>query len=181
MRISPLVAMPMTAAARIIAVASPARRLTGLIILAALTLPMQAAAHDLVPFHAAEHGAFQILGPCGPDGMRIDVTGTGQGTQLGTYRARYRECFTPATGGVTDGSFTLTAANGDTLTGTYRGRVSTTGDPAVIAFADPGSITGGTGRFADARGTVTQSGVANLSTGEYTATLSGHVSSLGSE
>ena len=154
------------------------RMLTGLVVLAALALPMQAAADDQVPFRAAEGGTFQLLGSCEASGMVIDVTGTGDATHLGAYSAHYRECFAPATGAVTNGSFTLTAANGDTLFGTYSGHVQPTGDPSVIAFDDPGVITGGTGRFASAAGTVTQSGLANLATGEYKATLSGSVSSL---
>lgn len=89
----------------------------------------------------------------------------------------YRECLLPATGAVTGGTFTLTAANGDALFGTYAGQAAPTGDPTVIAFDDPGVITGGTGRFAGASGTLTQHGVADLASGEYTATLSGDVSS----
>jgi hypothetical protein len=46
----------------------------------------------------------------------------------------------------------------------------------VIAFEDPGVITGGTGRFAGASGSVTQSGRANLATGEYEGILTGSVS-----
>ena len=151
--------------------------LTGILVLAALALPMQAAASDQVPFKAAETGTFQMSGQCEPSGLVLDVSGTGDATQLGHYTAHYRECFDPATGVVTAGSFTLTAANGDKVFGTYSGQVSPTGDPSVIAFEDPGVVTGGTGRFADAGGTLTQSGVANLATGGYTATLSGSLSS----
>jgi hypothetical protein len=151
--------------------------LLGLLVLVALALPMHAAAGDQVPFKASETGTFQLLGPCETSGIVLDVTGTGHATHLGTYSAHYRECFDPATGAVTGGSFTLTAANGDTVFGTYSGQVFPTGDPNVVVFEDPGMITGGTGRFAGATGTVTASGVASLATGEYTGTLSGSVSS----
>ena len=113
-------------------------------------------------------------------GLVVDVTGTGYATQLGKSSAHYRECLLPATGAVTGGTFTLTAANGDMLFGTYSGQAFPTGDPNVLTYEDPGVVTGGTGRFADASGSVTQSGVANLATGEYEGTLTGSVSSPGS-
>ena len=148
-----------------------------LLVLVALAVPMQAAAADQLPFKASETGTSRPLGPCETGGVVLDVTGTGYATQLGTYSSHYRECFDPATGAVTDGSFTLTAANGDTVFGTHSGQVSPTADPNVIVYDDPGVITGGTGRFAGASGSVTQSGVANLATGEYSGTITGRVSS----
>jgi hypothetical protein len=75
------------------------------------------------------------------------------------------------------GSFTLTVANGDILYGNFGGQAIPTGDPNVLAYDDPGVITGGTGRFAGASGVVNTSGVANLATGHYRGTLSGSVSS----
>jgi hypothetical protein len=154
--------------------------LMGLLVLVALALPMQAAAADQVPFKASETGTFQLVGPCGTGGVVVDVTGTGYSTQLGNYSAHYSECLLPATGTVTDGSFALTAANGDMVFGTYGGQAFPTDDPTVLTFEDPGVITGGTGRFAGASGVVTQSGLANLATGKYEGTLSGSVSSPGS-
>ena len=148
-----------------------------LLVLFALAVPMQAAAADQPPFKASETGTSRLLGPCETGGVVLDVTGTGHATQLGTYSSHFRECFDPATGAVTDGSFTLTAANGDTVFGTHSGQVSPTADPSVIVYDDPGVITGGTGRFAGASGSVTQSGVANLATGEYRGTMTGSVSS----
>jgi hypothetical protein len=148
-----------------------------MLILVALAVPMYAAAGDQVPFKASEAGTFQVLGPCGTGGIVIDVTGTGHATELGNYTAHYRECLLPATGTVTAGSFTLTAANGDMVFGTYGGQAAPTGNPNVLAFEDPGVITGGTGRFAGASGSVTQSGLADLATGEYEGILTGSVSS----
>jgi hypothetical protein len=54
----------------------------------------------------------------------LEVSGTGHATFIGTYTGRYRECFDPATGALTNGTFTLPAANGDKLYGTYAGRPS---------------------------------------------------------
>jgi hypothetical protein len=147
--------------------------LTTLFVLVALALPFAAVANDQVPLKGSETGTFEILGTCGTSGIVVDVTGTGHSTLVGEYRAHYRECFDPATGAVTGGTFTLTAANGDMLFGTYGGQASPTGDPSVVAFDDPGVITGGTGRFAGASGTANTSGHANLATGEYTGTIAG--------
>src|SRR6266496_3994244 len=105
-----------------------------LVLVVALALPMHAAAADQVPFKASETGTFQLLGPCETGGIVIDVTGTGHATELGNYSAHYRECLLPATGAVTAGSFTLTAANGDMVFGTYGGQAFPTDDPNVLAF-----------------------------------------------
>jgi hypothetical protein len=149
--------------------------LIGLLVLVALALPLRALAGDQPPLKGAEAGTFRVLGACEASGIVIDVTGTGHATQLGEYRAHYRECFVPATGAVTDGSFTLTAANGDALFGTYGGHAVPTGEN-VVGYDNPGVVTGGTGRFAGAGGIAGTSGVANLATGEYTGSLSGSVS-----
>ena len=152
------------------------RTLIALLIVPALALPVQAAANDRAPLKGSEGGTFTMPGPCEAGGIVVDVVGSGQSTQLGDYSGHYRECLDPATGAVTAGTFTLTAANGDKIFGTYSGQATPTEDPGVVNFQDPGVITGGTGRFADARGTLTTSGLANLATGEYTGTLSGSLS-----
>jgi len=166
-----------TKGGRLMKIGLGGQTLMGLLVLVALALPMHAAAADQVPFKASETGTFQLLGPCETGGIVVDVTGTGYATQLGNYSAHYRECLFPATGAVTAGSFTLTAANGDMVLGTYGGQAFPTDDPNVLTYEDPGVITGGTGRFAGASGSVTQSGLANLATGEYEGTLTGSVSS----
>ena len=148
------------------------KALIGLLVLPALALPMQAAAKDRLPLKGTEAGTFRLLGPC-ESGMTLEVTGTGHSTRLGNYSARYRECFDPATGAVTAGTFTLTAANRDKVFGTFSGQARPTDDPNVVAYQDPGVITGGTGRFAHAGGSMTTSGLANLATGEYSGTITG--------
>jgi hypothetical protein len=162
---------------RLIEIALRSQTLTALLVLGALAVPMHAAAANRVPLKATETGTFQLLGPCHTSGVVVDVTGTGHATHLGNFTTHYRECFVPATGAVTDGSFTLTAANGDTIFGAYGGQVSPTGDLNVFAYDDPGVITGGTGRFAGASGIVGTNGVVNLATGEYSGTITGSVSS----
>ena len=152
------------------------KALIGLLVLPVLALPMPAAAKDRLPLEGSESGTFRILGPCETGGMALEVTGTGHTTQLGSYAGHYRECFDPATGAVTGGTFTLTAANGDKVFGTFNGQAGPTDDPTVVRYDDPGVITGGTGRFAHAGGSMTTSGLADMATGEYTGTITGTVS-----
>ena len=151
------------------------KALIGLLVLPALALPIQAAAKDRLPVKGSETGTFRLLGPC-ESGTTLEVTGTGHSTTLGNYSGHYRECFDPATGAVTGGTFTLTAANGDKVFGTFNGAARPTDDPTVVSYDDPGVITGGTGRFAHAGGSMTTGGLANLATGEYTGTITGSVS-----
>lgn len=138
----------------------------------------QALGADEVPFRGSDVGAFDLPGSC-PDGsLEVVISGTGRATQLGTYTYTANECFDPLRGTFT-GAPILTAANGDTLAGTYSGRVFATTDPDVIAYEEDLTITGGTGRFAGGTGTLQVTGVANLATLEYTQTLIGTVSTPG--
>jgi hypothetical protein len=155
---------------------SKANSIVGLLLLVpALALPMQATAKDRPPLKGSESGSFRLLGACESGGMILEVTGSGHATKLGSYSGRYRECLDPATGAVTGGTFTLTAASGDKVFGTYSGQAVPTDDPDVVAYEDPGVITGGTGRFAGAGGTWSTSGLANLATGEYRGTAGGQL------
>ena len=151
------------------------KALVALLALPALALPVQAAAADEPPLKGSESGTFRMLGPCETGGIVLEVTGSGHSTQLGSYTGSYRECLDPATGAVTAGTFTLTAADGDKVFGTYSGQASPTDYPTVVHYDDPGLITGGTGRFAGAGGVVTTSGLANLATGDYQGTITGNV------
>lgn len=131
---------------------------------------------DEVPFKGSDRGGFQLPGACpGGNLERVVINGTGHATQLGAYAYAATECFDPVSGAFA-GSSTLTAANGDALTGTYEGQVSVTGDPNIIAYEEELKVTGGTGRFAGAAGTLQVAGVADLLTLEYSQTLTGTLS-----
>lgn len=143
-------------------------------VLIALAVPIGAVAATGIGVNGVESGTFRVLGPC-TSGLLLEVTGTGHATYLGAYRGEYLECFDPSTGLVSDGSFTLTTANGDTIFGTYTGQ-AIPGDGADVHYNDPGVITGGTGRFTDAGGSINTAGIANLATGKYNGALSGSVS-----
>jgi hypothetical protein len=146
---------------------------------AALGLPLQALASNQVPLKGQDSGSFTLTADgCAPGVFAVVVTDAGQATHLGAYAYHSNECFNGATGEFS-GAFTMTAANGDTITGTYAGVVvSVVGDLGF--YEQDNVITGGTGRFAGASGGFHLSGIANLATLESSQQLSGTVSSPGS-
>lgn len=88
-------------------------------------------------------GAFPLL--------HAILAGTGQATHLGRFTAQFifdiRLDVVPPAG---TGSFTLTAANGDTLFGSITGQGTT--QNGVFTVVEIATITGGTGRFVNATG-----------------------------
>lgn len=150
-----------------------------LVVGAAFALPAQASAGSQVPLKGSDSGSFTLTANgCGPGVFAVVVDDAGQATLLGAYTYHSNECFNGATGQFS-GTFTMTAANGDTISGTYAGSVvSVVGD--VGFYEQDNVITGGTGRFAGASGGFHLSGIANLATLESSQRLSGTVSSPGS-
>jgi len=98
-----------------------------------------------------------------PQVLTVTLSGTGEGehfgrltfdaTELIDFRQFGDPAFPNARAVVTDGQFTITAANGDTLTGMYDGVGLP--DPARPGFVNGTALarlTGGTGRFRCASG-----------------------------
>jgi hypothetical protein len=81
-------------------------------------------------------------------------TGTGQSAAHGTFtRESRRSSSVCATGDANvDGEFTLTAANGDRLSGTYRTSAHLDFQAGVITAVGRCKVTDGTGGFAGAKG-----------------------------
>lgn len=124
---------------------------------------------------------------CGPGRLKVDIQGSGQGTHLGQYTIVRHHCFNLATFTFEDGYFEQTAANGDKVWGTYSGYTADVlefaedGNPVVILINSPWTITGGTGRFADAEGAGSAVGVFNLMTESGRFDMDGWISYSGSE
>ena len=72
------------------------------------------------------------------------------------------------------GAATFTAANGDTLTASISGQATPT-SPGVLSIVEVYTVTGGTGRFADAAGSFTLESTLNQATGVSSGTLSGAI------
>ncbi|NJC97603.1 MAG: hypothetical protein C3F07_12945 [Anaerolineales bacterium] len=119
---------------------------------------------------------------CGTGKLKVDVQGSGQGTHIGQYTIVRRHCFDLATASITDGYFEQTAANGDKIWGTYYGtpggvlEFDENGNPLVVIINSPWTITGGTGRFADAQGAGDTEGTLNVVTKEGNFTMEGWIS-----
>ena len=77
-----------------------------------------------------------------------------------------------------EGTFTLTAANGDLITGAVTGQLVPTADPTVFAVVEEIVVTGGTGRFATATGNASGTGFAYTGTGLAKETFSGTICGL---
>jgi hypothetical protein len=93
---------------------------------------------------------------------------------IGRYTLVASELVNLATSEVTDGAWTLTARKG-TLVGTYAGSATPPNAHSVITYHVRGRITGGTGRFAGARGNVVFDGVASLATLALSETMRGRL------
>lgn len=105
--------------------------------------------------------------------------GRGRATNLGKYSLVAQELIHLDTLAVRRGSFTLAAASGDTLQGTYTGQADRGNEPGIIGFDASGPVTGGTGRFAGATGRMTFTRSADLATGEFSETVSGTLATRG--
>jgi hypothetical protein len=145
-------------------------------IMAALLLTATIASPALaqeVPFRGTVEGIDSDAGGTFPVFDR-SLSGRGQASLLGrlTLTAEWQiNVLTDPVEGV--GSFTLTAANGDTLFGTSTGLGVVVGGFAYIQ--ETHTITGGTGRFADATGTFAAGRVLVEATGMYASSFDGTI------
>lgn len=103
----------------------------------------------------------------------LDREGTGTATYLGRYTEHVVMQINIPTMHST-GTATFTAANGDTLTANVVGQATRTG-PTVLSIVEVYTITGGTGRFADATGAFTLASTVEQTTGVSTGTFSGAI------
>ena len=102
---------------------------------------------------------------------------TREGTGTATYLGRYTEHITMDINLLfmsSTGAATFTAANGDTLTTTVVGQATRT-SPTTLSIVENYTITGGTGRFADATGNFTLHSNVDQTTGVSSGTFSGAI------
>ncbi len=107
----------------------------------------------------------------------IHGVGTGTATHLGRFTLDFDLVGDLATL-ATETSLTLTAANGDALTATATGQATLAADFLSLTHVESATITGGTGRFADATGSFVLERVIDLaagppypSTGSFTGSI----------
>ena len=108
-----------------------------------------------------------------PPTASLTRDGTGTATYLGRYTEHIVMTINLPTLSST-GTATFTAANGDTLTATVLGQATRTG-PTTLSIVEVYTITGGTGRFADATGNFTLHSNVEQTTGVSSGTFSGAI------
>jgi hypothetical protein len=104
----------------------------------------------------------------------VNGAGSGNATQLGLFSVSFQAAINvPTLAG--SGSATWLAADGSTLLTETLGQGTPTSDPNVVALVELHTITGGTGRFADASGSFTVERLVDRTTGISSGTLSGTI------
>ncbi len=129
---------------------------------------------SMIPMNAKDTGSARIVGVTGTVLHTVD-TGRGQATHLGLYTLAATQDIDVVTGTVTNGAFTLTAASGDTVSGSYSGQAL----PGLVGYTVSGPITGGTGRFAGAMGFLVWNGTVDPLALTFTDEIVGTISSTG--
>ncbi|HET6573076.1 MAG TPA: hypothetical protein VFG68_05710 [Fimbriiglobus sp.] len=89
--------------------------------------------------------------PVDPQTDAVLVEATGTATQLGLFEVSVPH-FVDLPTRTAAGTYEFTAANGDTLYAEFTGLAAPTETPGVLYIVETATITGGTGRFADATG-----------------------------
>jgi hypothetical protein len=141
---------------------------------AVLGLAGPAAAGEEVPFKGTLEGDVTMT-PLEPPFVSVLVEGTGNATQLGKFDVSIPHIVDRSTRTAV-GSYEFIAANGDKLTADFTGQASLTDTPGVISIVETATITGGTGRFANATGSFVVERlfdtVAGTTSGSFEGTIS---------
>lgn len=151
-----------------------------LAVLATLSLAGPAAAGKQVPFKGDLEGNYTVaIDPGPPPVGTFDGSGEGNATHLGkfTYTFPHQVNFgtLPPTG---EGTYTFTAANGDTLEAEFVG-FSKPVEPGFVLVTEEATIIGGTGRFAGASGEFTIIRLVDQVNRATIGTFDGTISSVG--
>ncbi len=107
--------------------------------------------------------------------MSVTASGSGYVTQLGRFTVSYTVQVNLLTNEGTGGVAEFVAANGDKLFAEGTGQATATDTAGVFNVVEHYTITGGTGRFADASGSITLDRVVNINTGATSGTMVGNI------
>ena len=152
-----------------------------LAVVAVLGASGPAAAGDLVPFHGRLVGDVTnppLDPPVVFPHLSVLVEATGQATRLGRFTLEFPHIVDLRDSSAI-GTYTFTAANGDTLTADVVGQGTPTGTPGVFYIVEVATITGGTGRFAGATGSFTVERLSDRIAGTTVGSFEGTISSRG--
>jgi hypothetical protein len=141
---------------------------------------ISAGAADL-PFKGRIVGSFTAAPSANPTIFLGGANASGLATHIGAFTKVTQDVTNIVTGEV-QGAFTMTAADGDQVTGVYSGFLAFGATPGSFSWVLNATITGGTGRFAAATGTFVfiaegQAVIVNgVVRGNYTETFDGTIS-----
>lgn len=149
----------------------------GAALLAATAAPVSAHAQEqLVGAYAGT--TTQVYVPGTPPALIVDLTVTGLSNQLGPFTAVGQQTVNLLTG-IYTGSYTFTAANGDTLTAATDGIRYLCLSSGVYSLEEHFTITDGTGAFSGATGEGTGLGTFSTLANHIALVFTGNVSTAG--
>lgn len=107
--------------------------------------------------------------------MSVMATGSGYATQLGKFTVSYSVEVNVVTSAGSGAVAEFVAANGDKLFAEGTGQATPTDTSGVFNVIEEYTITGGTGRFASASGSITLDRQVDTNTGATSGTISGNI------
>lgn len=131
------------------------------------------AAGDQVPFKGSLEGTVTRSLP--PPPISVNVDATGRATHLGRFTLQIPHVVTPPNG---VGYYHFVAANGDTVDAEFTG-LSTMVAPGFLYIVETATITGGTGRFANASGSFVTERLYDTAAGTTIGSFEGTISRPG--
>jgi hypothetical protein len=150
------------------------------VLLAAALAGPAVAADKLVPFKGSLDAKETIVSTPGspPVSFVADGSGDGIATHLGLFTLTW-EFTVIIADGTGSGPVHLIAANGDEIFTTAGGTSEPTSTPGVFHITEVQTITGGTGRFANAKGSFIVDRLTDLNTGLTSGSFNGTITSRG--
>lgn len=118
--------------------------------LTVLGLAAPVAAGEHVPFRGRFEGVSTVI-EFNPPIVVAVTNGNGKATHLGRFSFQHPHTVNLATSQLAR-TFNLVAANGDRIFADFSGQTSPTSTPGIVLVVGTATVTGGTGRFAGARG-----------------------------
>jgi hypothetical protein len=127
-----------------------------------------------VPFKGSFEGTLTVSPPTEPPFLPSFIAATGNATHLGRFTLEIPHIVNTAIA-IGTGTFEFRAANGDMLFADFVGQATMIA-PGVLSTVDTATITGGTGRFANATGRFTGNRVFVIGAAPVTGVFEGTIS-----
>lgn len=106
--------------------------------------------------------------------MSVNANGSGTATQIGQFTMAYQGQVDFSDLSTTE-SARLTASNGDRIDLTGVGQATQNATPSIFNIVQIYKITGGSGQYAEASGTVTLNRIINIASGLSSSTFDGYI------